>query len=146
MSGLNRFLVVFFALAWLAALGVVLWLVWDQGRIIEVNDGGIEVLFDVTLERAEQILASIILGALALPPLAMLLMQLKRSRPRRIEQPVADDRIAQLQGQVDALERRLRESPSEPARPAVVSTDERHDEPAREPRSRRWHLPTPSRR
>lgn len=145
MGGLNRLIVVVFAFAWLAVLGLALWLVWDQSRFVEVNDGGIEFLFDVTLARAEQILASIILGALALPPLAMLLMQLKRSRPRHIDQPAENDRLAQLQAQIDSLERRLgREDAAD--RPTEANVNDHRDEPAKEPTPHRRRLLSLNRR
>ena len=156
MAGMNRLFVAVFALAWIGLLALVGWLVWDQARFLEFNDLGINFNFDVNADaRSEQILATIVLGALALPPLGMLAMQMRRSRGRRdkvdaraveLERTHDNERYTKLELQVADLERRLEseretnrrlETDIERARPEVASaTDTRH--------SRRWHLPTGS--
>lgn len=157
MPAFNRFFIGVLALAWCAVLAVAIWLVWDQARFIEVNDGGVELMLDVTLERAEQILATIALGALALPALGLLFLETRRYGPRHVPQvarPADDDRVARLQDRIDSLERRLAAersaehdtSPREPAQvePAMPSPD-RDDVPGNNARSRRWRLPTVAR-
>jgi hypothetical protein len=150
MTGFNRLLIVLFALAWCAALGVIAWLVWDQTRFIEYNEGGVEFMFNVTFNRTEQVLASFILAVLALPALTLLMLETKRSRPRRVDTVATaeDDRIGRLQSQVESLERRLaHDGATEPARvveePATI---ERREPVAREARSRRWRMPSMGRR
>jgi hypothetical protein len=143
-----------FALAWLAGLGLVGWLVWDQSRFVSINDLGLDFRFDIdAATQSEQILATIVLVALALPPLMLLAMQLRRSRSGRIElerRDHADERYNKLENQVAELERRLQnereenrqlETDIERARP-VVASDEA-PVAAKEPRhSRRLRLPT----
>jgi uncharacterized coiled-coil protein SlyX len=160
MAGINRLVVGLFALAWIAVLGLVGWLTWDQSRFLEISDLGLDFRLDIiAANSSEQILATIVLVALALPPLALLAMQARRSHDSRIEGRMAelerrdhaDERYARLENQVTELERRLQnereanrrlEGDIERARPAVsdtkpVATSEPH-------RSRRWRLPTGS--
>ena len=145
MAGFNRFFIVLMALAWCAAIGLALWLVWDQGRFLEVNRGGIEFLLDVTLGRAERILATIVLVGLALPALGLIAMELRRSRPAYREEPGAASRIEQLQGRIESLERRLSYQTAA-AQSVDNSSTDRREEPVREPAARRWHFPLASRR
>jgi hypothetical protein len=140
MAGFNRFCIILIALAWCAAIGVALWLVWDQSRFLEINDGGLEFRIDVTLERAEQILATIILVALGLPALAVMLMELRPSQPRY--GPAQMDRIEQLQRRIDSLERQLRQ---QPATPEPSASDDRREAMPPPSSSRRWRLPLASR-
>jgi hypothetical protein len=140
MAGFNRFFVILVALAWCAAIGLALWLVWDQSRFLEINDGGLEFRLDATLEQAEQILATIILVALALPAAAIMLMEMRPSQPR--DGPAQTDRIEHLQSRVDTLERQLRQ---QPAPTAAVASDDRRDEMPPPSQSRRWRLPLASR-
>jgi hypothetical protein len=157
MPVFNRVFIGVLALAWCAVLAVAIWLVWDQARFVEVNDGGIELMFDVTLDRAEQILATIVLGALALPALALLFLETRRYTPRPVAVSRADDddRVARLQDRIESLERRLvaersadhdalpRESA--PVETAAAPPTEPVEMPGNNARSRRWRLPTVAR-
>jgi ABC-type multidrug transport system fused ATPase/permease subunit len=146
-----------FALAWLAVLGLLGWLTWEQSRFVEISDFGLDFRLDIdAATRSEQILATIVLVALALPPLALLMFQFRRSRDKRDdriaerERQHSDERYSKLENQVSELERRLQgerevnrhlESDIERARPNSVSDAQRGT--ASEPhRSRRWRLPT----
>jgi len=159
MTAMNRMIVGLFALAWMAVLGLVGWLVWEQSRFVSINDLGLDFRFDIdAATQSEQILATIVLAALALPPLALLAMQFRRSRGNRIEGRMAelerrdhaDERYTKLENQVAELERRLQserevnrrlETDIERARPVVASDDK--PVAASEPRhSRRLRLPT----
>ena len=162
MAGINRLTVGLFALAWLAVLGLLGWLTWEQSRFVQISDMGLDFRLDIdAATQSEQILATIVLAALALPPLALLMLQFRRSRNNRIEGRMAelerrdhaDERYAKLEGQVTELERRLQserevnrrlETDIERARP-VVASDARPAAVAEPHRSRRWRLPTGSR-
>jgi hypothetical protein len=152
-------IVAMFALAWIGVLGLIGWLVWEQSRFVSINDLGLDFRLDIdAATQSEQILATIVLAALALPPLALLAMQFRRSHANRIEGRMAelerrdhaDERYTKLENQVAELERRLQneretnrrlETDIERARP-VVESDER-PVAANEPhRSRRLRLPT----
>jgi hypothetical protein len=141
MNAFNRFVIALFSLAWCAALGVGLWLVWDQSRSIDFTSGGVELAFDIVLSsQAEQILASIIIGALALPALMLLMMQLTPSRRRPVEDKATADRYTRLEREVESLKRQL-----EHERPRVVDTkieDKRVDDTRIEPARphRRWRF------
>ena len=159
MAGINRLIVGLFALTWLAVLGLLGWLIWDQSRFVEITDLGLDFRLDIeAANQSDQILATIVLVALALPPLALLALQMRRSQDSRTERRMAelerrdhaDERYGRLESQITELERRLQseretnrrlETDIEQARPAVDSgarqTSESH-------RSRRWRLPTGS--
>jgi hypothetical protein len=145
MAGFNRFFIVLMALVWCAAIGLAVSLVWDQGRFLEVNRGGIEFMLNVTLDRAERILATIVLVGLALPALGLIAMELRRSAPAYREDRGATSRIEQLQGRVESLERRLSyQAPT--AQSADNTPPESREATVREPATRRWHFPLASRR
>jgi C4-dicarboxylate-specific signal transduction histidine kinase len=146
-----------FALAWLAVLGLLGWLTWEQSRFVEISDFGLDFRLDIdAATRSEQILATIVLAALALPPLALLLFQFRRSRDKRVdrvaEREHSDERYSRLESQISDLERRLQgerevnrhlESDIERARPGSTS-DAQPAAAADSHRSRRWRLPTGS--
>jgi hypothetical protein len=149
-----------FALAWLAVLGLVGWLVWEQSRFVSINDLGLDFRLDIdAATQSEQILATIVLAALALPPLALLAMQFRRSRGNRIEGRMAelerrdhaDERYTKLETQIAELEGRLQnerelnrrlETDIERARPVVASDTEPVTATTEPHRSRRLRLPT----
>jgi hypothetical protein len=107
------------ALAWIGLLVLVGWLVWDQTRFLQVNDMGIDFRFDIVADtRAEQILATIVLAALAIPPLGMLMTlgMGVRGRNRRVRETAetrgavagaSGERVARIEEHVEDLERRL---------------------------------------
>jgi hypothetical protein len=99
----------------------------------------------VTLDRAERILATIVLVGLALPAFGLMAMEVRRSRPAYREEAGAASRIEQLQGRIDSLERRLSyQAPN--AQVTEISPLERREEPVHQPTARRWHFPLASRR
>lgn len=151
MNAINRIFVAILALAWIALLGFIAYLVWNPGEFVEVSGSTVNARFDVLLETtAEQTLASIVIGLLMLPAVMLLLME-ATVRDRRVgdataEAKLAHDRNKRLEARVSELEKELE---SERKRDAdtvrrVADRDERVDtyEPDRErvTASRRWHL------
>jgi hypothetical protein len=160
MAAINRMIVGMFAVAWMAVLGLIGWLVWEQSRFVSINDLGLDFRLDIdAATQSEQILATIVLAALALPPLALLAMQFRRSRGNRIEGRMAelerrdhaDERYTKLENQVSELERRLQserevnrrlETDIERARPVAATDDGTVAKVAEPHRSRRLRLPS----
>jgi len=108
MNAFNRAFIALLALAWIAALGAAIWLIWDQSRVIDITSSSVNLNFDIIADtRAEQILATIVAAALMLPALMLLLLELKPSR-RRDEAYVANDRDNdRMQSRIDSLEKDL---------------------------------------
>ncbi len=93
MNAFNRAFIALLALAWVAVLGAAVWLVWDQARLVEIDTSSINLNFDIIADtQSEQILATIIAGALMLPALMLLAMELKPSRRREAAAYSASDR------------------------------------------------------
>jgi hypothetical protein len=165
MSGFNRAFMSLLLLAWCAALGGLMYLVWYQDRIVDLSNRVFRLNFDViTNSRSDQILATIVLGALMLPALLLLLMELKPSR-RRVDvrdrerevaherempgEPVRDARYSELESRVETLQRRLDEEHRIQSRPetpvADVESREGQSPRHREQERRGWRF-LPSRR
>jgi hypothetical protein len=136
MNTFNRTFVALLALAWLAALAGVLYLVWEQSRTIDIDTQNLVFNFDVIMSgRAEKILASLILMALAIPALGLLAAEFLPRRARGDLQGMGDAHgYEQLQGRIDALQKQL--DSQRQAQP-VERTEDREVTESREPR-RRW--------
>jgi len=135
MNLFNRMFIAVLAMAWIAALAGVLYLIWEN-RAITINSENLMLDFDIiTSSRAEQILATLIVAALGIPALGLLLAEfLPRGRVREVK----DRDYDRLQQRVDTLQQRL-DSERHPERVerTEVTRPERHD--AMEPqRRRRW--------
>src|SRR5688572_2180366 len=118
MNGFNRAFISLLALAWCALLGGALLMIWDLNREINWSSTNFRALFDVvTLTRSEQILGTIIAGALMLPAIMLLAFELKPSPRRDVRDPRRDD----LEQRVEALQRQLE---AERRQPDVTTTAE----------------------
>jgi hypothetical protein len=139
MNSFNRGFIALLALGWIAALAAGIWLVWDQSRLIEITSSSVNLNFDIIADtQAEQILATIVAGALMLPALLLLALELKPGRRRDMAVAAANDGDSRkMQSRIDSLEKDLREerSRNESLRNRDVDRD-------RVPAdgSRRWHL------
>ena len=140
MNAVNRGIMSLLVIAWIAALAGILVLVWDRSLSLNLEETFATLDFDVFAEtRAEQILATIILGVLALPALMLLLFEVKPSG-RRDEVHANGDRgrEAALEARVDTLQREL-DSERRGADKAVdkaVTYDDRDESAGR----RRWRF------
>ena len=109
MTTFNRAFVALWTCLWCAGLAVGLLLVWDRALDISADSawitGNFNLIFDT---RAEQILATIILGALALPALLLLAMELVPQRGA-LDRGMRhrDESYGALQARVEGLEKRL---------------------------------------
>jgi len=138
MNAFNRAFMTLLSLAWIAALGAAIWLIWDQSRLIEVDTNAITLNFDLIANtQAEKILATIIAGALMLPALLLLGFEMKPSRRRDMVVQTASERdVRKMQSRQQSLEKDLMEERvrnenlrDRDAAPAVSHSG-----------SRRWHL------
>ena len=153
MNVINRLFVAILALAWIALMAGLMYLVWNPGEFVEVNGSALSGRFEVfTDTSSEQTLATIILALLMLPALLLLFMEAtvrdRRARELSAEAREARDHNKRLEARIDELEDQLE---SERKRDAdvvrrVADRDERVvvDEPERErdrvTAPRRWHL------
>ena len=114
----NRTIVGLFALIWIGVLVLAGWLIWDQARVLTLNEMGIDFRFDIVADqRSEQILGTIILAVLALPPLALLLAAMRPQRRDAVPvEPVESqthlaiangERLARLEERIVGMDRRL---------------------------------------
>jgi len=137
MNTFNRMFIAVLAMAWIAALAGVLYLIWEN-RAITITSENLMLDFDIiTSSRAEQILASLVIAALGVPALGLLLAEfLPRGRVREVK----DRDYDRLQQRVDTLQQRLdSERHADRVERTEVTRPERHD--AIEPqRRRRWGL------
>jgi hypothetical protein len=139
MNAFNRAFIALLALGWVAALGAAIWLVWDQGRLIEITSNSINLNFDIIADtQAEQILATIVAAALMLPALMLLMFEMKpsrrretaaysneaASRPAPARAETRDDDFTDERSRIDDARRR-------------DNVDDRDERPGG---SRRWHL------
>ena len=132
MNAFNRFVVAVIALAWLAALGLSLFLIWDEERAIDISTSSVRFGFDLMLSsRSDQVLATIIVGLLAFPGLMLLAMQFVPARGRPVEDRRVTDRYGRLEQRIDALQQELARERTRPA-------DTPRPEPADHPR--RWRF------
>ena len=103
MNAFNRALLALIALAWCALMVGLLFLVWDEGRIVDINNDAFQLRFDIELaSQSSRILASIILGALLLLGVLLLVRELLpsgRRDKRRIDE--VQRRVEELQHQLD---------------------------------------------
>jgi len=136
MNLFNRMFIAVLAMAWIAALAGVLYLIWEN-QAITITSENLMLDFDIiTSSRAEQILATLIVAALGVPALGLLLAEfLPRGRVREVRDARDYDR---LQQRVDTLQQRLdSERHADRVERTEVTRPERHD--AVEPqRRRRW--------
>jgi hypothetical protein len=106
MNVFNRGFLTLLALAWIAALAVGIWLVWDESRFVEISNNALSLNFDLFANtESERILATIIAVALMLPALGLLMLEMKPSRHRE----VADSDSRRMQDRISTLERELGE-------------------------------------
>jgi hypothetical protein len=106
MNVFNRGFLTLLALAWVAALAVGVWLVWDESRFVEVSNNALALNFDIFADtQAEKILATIIAVALMLPALGLLVLEMKPSHHRE----VAEGDTRHMQDRITTLERELAE-------------------------------------
>lgn len=139
MNAFNRAFIALLALAWVAALGAAVWLIWDQARVLTIDSETIALNFDIIANtRAEQLLATIIAGALMLPALFLLALELKPTRRRDLVTATADEGdVRKMQARIDSLERDLA---AERARSEEVRIRQAEDGRPRPAATRRWHL------
>lgn len=138
MNSVNRVFMTLLALAWVAAMGAGIWLVWDQARLIEITSNSVNLNFDIVANtQAEKILATIIAGALMLPALMLLAFETKPSRrPDMVLQTANEGDVRKMQSQMSSLEKDLAEerARNESLRNRDTDKDVSHTS------SRRWHL------
>ncbi len=111
MSVFNRSFVSLLALAWCAAMAAGAYLIWDQSRDIHLSTSNINLNFDLIFtSQAEQILATIVIAALALPALMLLAMEItpSGSRAPRYDRR-RDESYGGLQAKVDLMQKQLDE-------------------------------------
>ena len=151
MNAVNRTFVALIALAWLALMGLIAYLVWNPGQFIEVTGSTLNARFEVVLDTtAERTLASIVIGLLMVPAVMLLMIEAtafdRRAGDLGIEAKLEHDRNMRLQSRVSELEKQLeseRRRASEAPRPAAerepsVATQDAG--PGRLTIPRRWHL------
>jgi hypothetical protein len=112
MGIFNRSFVVLMAVLWCAAMGAGIYLIWEQGKNIAADSDWLQLNFDLIFEtQAERVLATLVAGALALPALLLLAMELVPQGSRGYTR--GDQRRAQsygsLETRVDELQKRLDE-------------------------------------
>jgi hypothetical protein len=109
MNTFNRLFVALLGFVWLVGLAGILYLVWNEDRTINIDTENLVFNFDIiTSGRAEQILASFILGSLAIPALGLLAAEFLPRRGWRDWRGVEEAReYARLQVRADALQEQL---------------------------------------
>ncbi len=139
MNAFNRAFIALLALAWVAALGAAIWLVWDQSRLIEIDTSAVQLNFDlIATTQAEQILATIIAAALMLPALMLLAFEMKPSRRRDMVLATANEGdVRKMQSRIDSQEKDLAE---ERARSENLRTRDNDQPTTATTGSRRWGL------
>ncbi|HLF77930.1 MAG TPA: hypothetical protein VJB57_10620, partial [Dehalococcoidia bacterium] len=104
----NRSFVSLMALAWCAALAAAMYLIWDQSREIRIDSQITQLNFDLVLEtQAEQILATIIAGALALPALLLLAMEITPQGSSVRYDRKREEEYGALKARADTLQKQL---------------------------------------
>lgn len=136
MNSFNRAFMTLLALAWVAAMGAGIWLVWDQARLIEITSNSVNLNFDIVANtQAEKILATIIAGALMLPALMLLAFETKPSRrPDMVLQTANEGDVRKMQSEMSSLEKDLTEERARNESLRNREPDTSHTS------SRRWHL------
>ena len=140
MNAFNRGFMGLLALAWIAALGAAIWLVWDQSRLVEIDTSAIKLNFDLIADtQAEKILATIVASVLMLPALMLLGFEMKPARRRDMTAHTANDGdVRTMRGRIDSLEKDLA---NERSRNDVQRERNRADDRvAASSGNRRWHL------
>jgi hypothetical protein len=137
MNSFNRAFLALLALAWIAALGAAIWLVWDQSRIVDITSSSINLNFDIVADtQAEQILATIVAGALMLPALLLLAFELKPSRRGDVVAASAHEGdTKRMQSRIDSLEKDLKDE-----RARNNNQRDREADRTVPADNRRWHL------
>ncbi|MPZ49797.1 MAG: hypothetical protein GEU75_10980 [Dehalococcoidia bacterium] len=139
MNAFNRAIMSLLALAWIGVLAGILVLVWDEGLVVNFDQSYATLDFDVFANtQAEQILASIVLGALMLPALMLLLFEVKPSPSRRMDEVryPRDEVPARAEASQHRIEGERRHTDAALTDEAVNYRD--RDEAA--PRHRRWRF------
>lgn len=106
MDAFNRAFAGIVALVWCAAMAALLVMVWSPTRAIDIEADGVTAYLNLAMSSTNQVIATIILGALILAGLALLVYQLvgprfgytdpaTRDMYRRL-----DERVRQLEGRV----------------------------------------------
>ncbi len=142
MNTFNRMFGSLIALAWGGVLAGCLLLVWDQNRAFSIDTIYLKSTFDIfAASRAEQILESIVIGALMLPAVILLgaemLVHGGRRMEGRQEQRALEQRVAIMQKQLEDERQRADKADRVAAdkEHALKRHEDRHDEP-----SRRWRF------
>jgi hypothetical protein len=108
MSIFNRAFVALLALLWCVGIGAGIYLIWEQGRNLAIDGDWLQLDFDLIFEtQAERILATIVAGALALPALLLLAMEMV---PQGSGYSRADRRRAESYGGLEARVNDLQKS------------------------------------
>lgn len=138
MNAFNRGFLALLALAWIAALAGIIWLIWDQSRVLDITSSSVSLNFDVIADtQAEKILATIVAVALMLPALLLFVLELKPSRRSDAEVVRAtDNNRGEMQSRIDSLEKDLKE---ERSRNESLRNRDRDERPATSGH-RGWHL------
>lgn len=141
MAVFNRFLGMLLGLGICAAAVGSLILVWEQNREVDYSGSGLRFAYDiVTSSQSEQILATIILGAIIAVGGALVAFELMPSR-RRVERDVDSKAYRDVEARLNEMQRRLDDQPRERVvMPEGAKVVEMQDVVER-PRRRGWRLP-----
>jgi hypothetical protein len=139
MTAFNRAFVSLIAIGWCALLAAGLLLVWEPSRVVDVDGSDLRLAFDIFTEtRAEQILATIIIGGLMALGLGLLAFEIMPHRAgHTVDRSASDAHYRELQGRMEEMQKRLNEQ-----RHAAI---ERSPHPTEtisttEPPRRRWRF------
>jgi len=134
MNVMNRVFISIFAVLWCALLGGLLYLLWDVARTVDVTGSAFSFGFSWQTEtESERALASLVVGAMMLPAVGLLFMEMLVWGGARSTDPRARERERALEARVEALQRRL------DAEGTRTSTDAPQPVESR-PERRRWKL------
>jgi hypothetical protein len=145
MNAINRIFVATLALAWLAVVGALIYLVWNPGEFIQVSGSTLSGRFEIlTATTAEQTLATIILGLLMLPSMMLLIMEATvrdhRTADLGAEAKLERDRNKRLESRISDLEKQLEAERKHDAEAVRRMADRDVDRTERATPPRRWHL------
>jgi hypothetical protein len=140
MAVFNRFLGMLLGLAICAAAVGSLVLVWEQSREIDYSGNNLQFAYDiVAADQSEQILATIILGAIIAFGGALIAFELMPQRRRVVERDVDSKAYRDVEARLNDMQRRLDDQPRERVvMPEGAKVVEMRD--VERPR-RRWRLP-----
>jgi hypothetical protein len=146
MKPFNRGFAAFVALCWLAALAAVIYLMWAPDRTVDINGSHLRAAFAISLAGSDRILATLVALAAMLPALALIGLEARPEKRRDAHDPAVvaagDERYRKLDERISALQHRVDDRDSAPARRPVtpsepVAVRESFD---KGPPRRRWPL------